>query len=131
MQQIEDARRAIEGALPGVLRARARRHGGRHRAQHRTRATPRWSRSKIAAETGLPFVSAPNKFAALAGHDALVFLLGGAAHDRACALMKIANDVRWLGSGPRCGLGELQAPGERARQLDHARQGQPDAVRGA
>lgn len=63
----------------------------------------------IAKLTGLPFVSAPNKFAALAGHDAFVFA-SGALKMLACALMKIANDVRWLGSGPRCGLGELILP---------------------
>ena len=64
---------------------------------------------KIAKLTGLPFVSAPNKFAALAAHDAFVFA-SGALKTLACALMKIANDVRWLGSGPRCGLGELILP---------------------
>lgn len=64
---------------------------------------------KIAELTGLPFVSAPNKFAALAAHDAFVFA-HGALKTLACALMKIANDVRWLGSGPRCGLGELILP---------------------
>jgi fumarate hydratase class II len=64
---------------------------------------------KIADLTQLPFVSAPNKFAALAAHDALVFASGG-LKTLACALMKIANDVRWLGSGPRCGLGELILP---------------------
>ena len=64
---------------------------------------------KIAELTHLPFVSAPNKFAALASHDALVFSSGG-LKTLACALMKIANDVRWLGSGPRCGLGELILP---------------------
>lgn len=65
--------------------------------------------AKIAELTGLPFVSAPNKFAALAAHDAFVFA-SGALKTLACALMKIANDVRWLGSGPRCGLGELVLP---------------------
>lgn len=65
--------------------------------------------AKIAELTGLPFVSAPNKFAALAAHDAFVFA-HGALKTLACALMKIANDVRWLGSGPRCGLGELILP---------------------
>jgi fumarate hydratase class II len=64
---------------------------------------------KIAQETGLPFVTAPNKFAALAAHDALVFA-SGALKTAAAALMKIANDVRWLGSGPRCGLAELRLP---------------------
>jgi len=63
----------------------------------------------IADETGLPFVSAKNKFAALASHDALVFS-SGALKTLACALMKMANDIRWLGSGPRCGLGELILP---------------------
>lgn len=67
------------------------------------------SAAKIAKLTGLPFVSAPNKFAALAAHDAFVFA-SGALKTLACALMKIANDVRWLGSGPRCGLGELILP---------------------
>ena len=64
---------------------------------------------QIAAITGLPFVSAPNKFAALAGHEALVFL-HGALKTLATALMKIANDVRWLASGPRSGLGEITIP---------------------
>lgn len=64
---------------------------------------------KIAQLTGLPFVSAPNKFAALAAHDAIV-MASGAMKTLACSLMKIANDIRWLGSGPRCGLGELILP---------------------
>jgi fumarate hydratase class II len=64
---------------------------------------------KIAELTGLPFVSAPNKFAALASHDALV-MASGAMRTLAVSLMKIANDVRWLGSGPRAGLGELLLP---------------------
>src|SRR6187399_1096097 len=64
---------------------------------------------KIADITGLPFVSAPNKFAALAAHDALVFA-SGAIKTLAVSLMKIANDVRWLASGPRAGLGELILP---------------------
>ncbi len=65
--------------------------------------------AQIASITELPFVSAPNKFAALASHEPLVM-----AHSTlkalACALMKIANDLRWLGSGPRCGIGELILP---------------------
>lgn len=63
----------------------------------------------ITKETGLPFVSAENKFSALASHDALVFA-SGALKTLACVLMKIANDIRWLGSGPRSGLGELILP---------------------
>jgi fumarate hydratase class II len=64
---------------------------------------------ELARITGLPFVSAANKFEALAAHDALVFA-HGALKSLAAALMKIANDVRWLGSGPRSGLGELRLP---------------------
>ena len=63
----------------------------------------------IAELTGKPFVTAPNKFAALAAHDALVFA-HGAIKTLAASLSKIADDLRWLGSGPRSGLGELQLP---------------------
>jgi fumarate hydratase class II len=65
--------------------------------------------AKIAELTGLPFIDAPNKFAALAAHDALVFASGALA-TLAASLMKIANDLRWLASGPRAGLGELILP---------------------
>ena len=65
--------------------------------------------AKIASLTKQPFVSAPNKFEALAAHDALVFA-HGALKTLACSLMKIANDVRWLASGPRAGLGEITIP---------------------
>jgi fumarate hydratase class II len=65
--------------------------------------------AKIAELTGLPFVSARNKFAALASHDAVVFA-SGAVKTLAVSLMKIANDIRWLASGPRAGLGELILP---------------------
>lgn len=65
--------------------------------------------ARIAQLTNLPFVSAPNKFAVLAAHDALV-MASGTLKTLACSLMKIANDIRWLGSGPRCGLGELTLP---------------------
>jgi fumarate hydratase, class II len=64
---------------------------------------------EIAAITGLPFVTAPNKFEALAAHDAMVFS-HGAINAAAAALFKIANDIRFLGSGPRAGLGELALP---------------------
>ena len=63
----------------------------------------------IAKMTGKPFITAPNKFAALAAHDALVFA-HGAIKTLAASLTKIADDLRWLGSGPRSGLGELQLP---------------------
>jgi len=65
--------------------------------------------ARIAELSGLPFVSAPNKFAALAAHDAVVFASGALA-TLAASLTKIANDLRWLGSGPRSGLGELSLP---------------------
>jgi fumarate hydratase class II len=65
--------------------------------------------AKIAEITGLPFVSHPDKFAALSAHDEIVFA-SGALKTLAASLMKIANDIRWLASGPRCGLGELSLP---------------------
>ena len=64
---------------------------------------------KISELTGLPFRSHPNKFAALSAHDEIVFA-SGALKTLAASLMKIANDIRWLASGPRCGLGELTLP---------------------
>ena len=64
---------------------------------------------EIAHRTQLPFVSAENKFAQLAAHDAIV-AASGALNTLAASLMKIANDMRWLGSGPRCGIGELALP---------------------
>jgi fumarate hydratase class II len=65
--------------------------------------------TKIGELTGLPFKSHPNKFAALSAHDEMVFA-SGAVKTLASSLMKIANDIRWLASGPRCGLGELILP---------------------
>ncbi|KAI1729091.1 lyase domain-containing protein [Ditylenchus destructor] len=65
--------------------------------------------SKLAELTSIPFVTAPNKFEALAAHDALVEV-HGALNTIAVSFMKIANDIRFLGSGPRCGLGELSLP---------------------
>ncbi|KII60341.1 Fumarate hydratase, mitochondrial [Thelohanellus kitauei] len=65
--------------------------------------------SKLCEFTKLPFVSAPNKFEALAAHDAMVEI-SGVMNTIACSLFKIANDIRLLGSGPRCGLGELNLP---------------------
>jgi fumarate hydratase, class II len=65
--------------------------------------------AKIAELTGLPFRSHPDKFAALSAHDEIVFAQG-ALETLAASLMKISNDIRWLASGPRCGLGELSIP---------------------
>ncbi|MGI8789163.1 MAG: class II fumarate hydratase [Pyrinomonadaceae bacterium] len=64
---------------------------------------------QIAELTGLPFKSHPNKFAALSAHDEIIFA-SGALKTLACSLMKIANDIRWLASGPRCGIGEITLP---------------------
>jgi fumarate hydratase class II len=65
--------------------------------------------NKIAELTGLAFVSHPNKFAALSAHDEVVYA-SGALKTLAASLMKIANDIRWLASGPRCGLAEMSLP---------------------
>ena len=77
-------------------------------------AHPRFAEAvaeRLAAKTGLPLTSAPDKFAALAGHPALAEL-SGALSALAGSLLKLANDVRWLASGPRCGLGELEIPAQ-------------------
>ena len=108
VQQLCDARRAIEASLPAVfelaLGGTAVGTGLNTQSTYAAKAA-----GYIAEETGLSFVSAPNKFSGLAAHDALVFL-HGTYRVAAVGLMKIANDVRWLGSGPRCGLGELKLP---------------------
>lgn len=107
-QQLRDVRRAIGATLEGVYELAL----GGTAVGTGLNTHPKYAAlaaEKVAAETGLPFVTAPNKFSGLAGHDALVFL-SGALKMAAVALMKIANDVRWLGSGPRCGLGELRLP---------------------
>src|SRR6058998_4391132 len=70
---------------------------------------PERAAKKIAELTELPFRSHPNKFAALSAHDEIVFAQG-ALETLAASLMKISNDIRWLASGPRCGLGELSIP---------------------
>ena len=106
--QLDAAIERIEQALPGVYELAA---GGT--AVGTGLNAPAGFAEAVAAEiaslTDLPFVTAPNKFAALAAHDALVFLSGALA-TLAGSLMKIANDLRWLGSGPRAGIGELQLP---------------------
>jgi len=106
--QIDVAMRAVEAVLPSVyelaLGGTAVGTGLNTHPEYAERGA-----RKIADLTGLPFVSAPNKFAALSGHEALV-ALHGALKTLATALMKIANDVRWLSSGPRSGLGEITIP---------------------
>jgi fumarate hydratase class II len=106
--QLEYAEQLIRGALPGLLLLAA----GGTAVGTGLNAHPDFA-NRIAAElgsrTGLQFKTAPNKFAALAGHDALV-AVHGAMKTLATALMKIANDVRWMASGPRSGLGEITIP---------------------
>jgi fumarate hydratase class II len=106
--QLEFSEHAIRAALPGLLSLAA----GGTAVGTGLNAHPDFA-ARIAAElssrTGLGFKSAPNKFAALAGHDALV-AAHGALKTLATALMKIANDIRWMASGPRSGLGEITIP---------------------
>jgi fumarate hydratase class II len=106
--QLEFSEHAIRAALPGLLLLAA----GGTAVGTGLNTHPDFA-ARIAAElgsrTGLGFKSAPNKFAALAGHDALV-AAHGALKTLATALMKIANDVRWMASGPRSGLGEITIP---------------------
>lgn len=106
--QLEFSETAIRAALPGLLSLAA----GGTAVGTGLNAHPEFA-ARIAAElgsrTGLAFKSAPNKFSALAGHDALV-ATHGAFKTLATALMKIANDIRWMASGPRSGLGEITIP---------------------
>jgi fumarate hydratase class II len=106
--QLDLAKSAIEAALPAVymlaIGGTAVGTGLNAPADFGERVA-----QEIARLTALPFMSAPNKFAALGGHEALVSL-HGALKTLATALTKIANDVRWLASGPRSGLGELVIP---------------------
>jgi fumarate hydratase class II len=106
--QIDLARAAIDAALPAVYQLAI----GGTAVGTGLNAPPEFGErtaKQVARLTALPFTSAPNKFAALAGHEALA-ALHGALKTLAVALMKIANDVRWLASGPRSGLGEIVIP---------------------
>jgi fumarate hydratase class II len=106
--QLDDDIVRIEQALPGIYELAI---GGTAvgTGLNAPRGFGEAAAAKIAELTGLPFASAANKFAALAAHDALV-AAHGAIRTVAVSLMKIANDIRWLGSGPRSGLGELSLP---------------------
>ena len=106
--QIDQAVEGIRRALPGLCELAI----GGTAVGTGLNAHPRFgdvAAQKIAEETGKPFVSAPNKFAALSAHDAMV-TASGAIRTLAGALMKIANDVRWHACGPRAGIGELHLP---------------------
>jgi fumarate hydratase class II len=106
--QLDLALKAIRGTLPQLYELAL----GGTAVGTGLNAHPKYGEtvaSEIAALTGYPFVTAPNKFALMAGHDAFV-TSSGALKQLAAALMKIANDVRWLASGPRSGLGEITIP---------------------
>ena len=106
--QLEFAERAIAQSLPGLCELAI----GGTAVGTGLNAHPEFSgrmAAELAARSGLPFVSAPNKFQALAAHDALL-AAHGVLKTLAASLMKIANDVRWLASGPRAGIGELSIP---------------------
>jgi fumarate hydratase, class II len=106
--QLDHAARALEASLPHLfelaLGGTAVGTGLNSHPEYAARVAKR-----IAEIAGLPFVTAPNKFESLAANDAIV-AASGALRTLAVALMKIANDVRWLASGPRCGIGELRIP---------------------
>src|ERR1700751_253531 len=106
--QLDEALDGIRNALPGVYALAI----GGTAVGTGLNAHPRFGEvaaRRIAEETGLPFVSAPNKFAALSAHDGMV-TVSGALRTLAGALMKIGNDVRWYACGPRVGIGELKIP---------------------
>jgi fumarate hydratase class II len=106
--QLDDDLKRLEQVLPGLYELAA----GGTAVGTGLNTHPEFGQrvaAKIAELTGLPFVTAPNKFAALAAHDALVWA-SGALRVLAGSLNKIADDLRWLGSGPRSGLGELVLP---------------------
>jgi fumarate hydratase class II len=106
--QLDDDLRRLEQALPDLCKLAI----GGTAVGTGLNTHPRFAElvcAEIARETKMPFVPAENKFAALAAHDAVV-AASGAVRTLACSLMKIANDIRWMASGPRCGLGELSLP---------------------
>ncbi len=124
---LEKTRQMLEAALPGLKELAL---GGT--AVGTGLNAPKGFAEAVARQvsdlTGKQFVTAANKFHALTSKDDLVFA-HGALKALAANLMKIANDVRWLASGPRCGLGEIFIPENVPRQLHYARQGQSHAVR--
>ncbi|HWI38590.1 MAG TPA: class II fumarate hydratase [Burkholderiales bacterium] len=108
VDQLEQAQGALRAALPGLYRLAI----GGTAVGTGLNAHPQFARrvcEALSADTGLAFVEAPNKFAALAGHEAMIFA-HGAMKTLAAALFKIANDIRLLSSGPRSGLAELRIP---------------------
>ncbi len=108
VQQIDNSMRAIKNALE-VVRELALGGTAVGTGLNTPKGYDVLVAKKIADLTGLPFITAPNKFEALAAHDAMVEL-SGALKRSAVAFMKIANDIRMLSSGPRCGIGEIVIP---------------------
>jgi fumarate hydratase class II len=107
-RQLRAARARVETAMPGIYELPL----GGTAVGTGLNAPPGFARAAIAElarRTGLPFVEAPDHFEAQGARDAACFL-SAALRNYAVALTKIANDIRWLGSGPRCGLGELKIP---------------------
>jgi fumarate hydratase, class II len=108
VSQIDHALKSVENALPHLLELAL----GGTAVGTGINTHPQFaekSAKRICELTGYPFITAPNKFEALASHDAIVEM-SGAMRQTACALMKIASDIRLMGSGPRCGIGELLLP---------------------
>ncbi|QIQ88262.1 class II fumarate hydratase [Erythrobacter sp.] len=107
-KQVENGIARIEGALPRVLELAQGGTAVGTGINSKAGFAEEFA-AQVASETGHPFVTAPNKFEALAAHDAMVEM-SGALNTVAVSLMKIANDIRLLGSGPRCGFGEISLP---------------------
>jgi fumarate hydratase class II len=107
-RQVENAATRLKGTMPRLLQLA---QGGTAvgTGLNAVKGFDKAFAAEVAQITGLPFVTAPNKFEALAAHDTIVEV-SGALNVAACSLMKIANDIRLLGSGPRCGFGELLLP---------------------
>lgn len=108
VQQLDNALERVDVVMPGLLALAL----GGTAVGTGLNTHPEFAEkaaNKIAELTGLSFVSAPNKFEALAAHDAIVFA-HGALKTLAASLMKIANDIRWMSSGPRCGFSEITIP---------------------
>ena len=107
-KQVENGIARIEGALPRMLELAQGGTAVGTGINSKAGFAEEFA-AQVASETGHPFVTAPNKFEALAAHDAMVEM-SGALNTVAVSLMKIANDIRLLGSGPRCGFGEISLP---------------------
>jgi fumarate hydratase class II len=126
--QIRDALARVRGSEAGLFELAA----GGTAVGTGVNAPPNFGREiaeKIAGLTGYLFVTAPNRFAAQGSLDAMVAAIAS-VRGLAVALMKIANDMRWLGSGPRCGLSELLLPENKPGLVDHAGRGQSDPAGG-